>query len=42
MTTSHPLHVQVNNPTEIFQIFDSITYDKVENVNQTRSLNIDT
>jgi aminopeptidase N len=28
VTTSHPISVEVKNPTDISQIFDSITYGK--------------
>ena len=29
LTSSHPVSVTVNDPTEINEIFDSISYDKV-------------
>lgn len=32
LATSHPIYQPVNNPTEINQLFDSISYKKVNNL----------
>ena len=32
LVSSHPIHVPVNNPDEIAEIFDTISYSKVRHI----------